>query len=148
MMNEERAADDVLAATQQWNQQIIGEFRANKGALGRSFAGAPVLLLHISGAKSGIERVNPIMDLEEIGYAYVLASKAGANTDPDWFRNLVANPDGTVEIGAQMLRATARVVPRAERDRIYAIQGWRFPCFAEYEVKASRVIPVVELVID
>jgi len=127
------------------NAKVIEEFRANQGRVGGQFEGSPVLLLHTTGAKSGLERVNPMMYLEESGRIFVFASKAGADTDPDWFRNLVATPDVHVELGAQSYDARALVLSGAQRDRIYAIQCERYPGFAQYQAETSRVIPVVEL---
>ncbi len=128
-----------------WNAQVIAEFRANAGQLGGSFAGAPVLLLHTTGAKSGEERVHPMMYLDLDGHRYVFASKAGADTNPDWYHNLVARPQVTVEAGTETYPATAAPVTGEDRDRIYAEQARRYPGFAEYQEKANRVIPVVEL---
>jgi deazaflavin-dependent oxidoreductase (nitroreductase family) len=135
-----------MSEAQNWNSKIIEEFRANQGQVGGPFAGAPVLLLHTTGARTGLERVNPMMYLEDGGRTYVFASKSGADTDPDWYHNLVANPDVTVELGAQTFAATARPVAGSERDRIYGIQAERVPGFAAYAVKTTRVIPVVEIV--
>lgn len=128
-----------------WNTKIIDEFRANEGRVGGQFEGAPVLLLHTSGARTGIERVHPMMFLDLDGHRYVFASKAGADTNPDWYRNLVAHPAVTVEAGVEEYQATAVVVPDPERGRIYQEQARRYPGFAEYQEKTSRVIPVVEL---
>jgi deazaflavin-dependent oxidoreductase (nitroreductase family) len=128
-----------------WNAKIIEEFRANEGKVGGNFEGAPILLLHTKGAKSGAERVNPMMYLDLDGKRYVFASKAGADTNPDWFRNLVANPGVDVELGTTTYTATAVPVSGGERDRIYDVQKERYPGFAEYEAKTSRIIPVVEL---
>jgi deazaflavin-dependent oxidoreductase (nitroreductase family) len=130
---------------QDWNAGIIEEFRAQEGKLGGGFSGAPVLLLHTTGARSGAERVHPMMYLEDAGHVYVFASKSGADTNPDWYHNLVAHPDVTVELGADTFRATAAPIEGAERDRLYDLQKQRYPAFAEYEAKTSRVIPVVEL---
>jgi deazaflavin-dependent oxidoreductase (nitroreductase family) len=129
-----------------WNKNVIAEFRANEGVVGGQFEGAPVLLLHTTGAKSGIERVNPMMYLVEGDKTYVFASYAGADNHPDWFHNLKANDTVTIEQGTEEFEATAVEVSRSERDRVYAIQAERFPGFAEYEKKTARVIPVVELV--
>jgi deazaflavin-dependent oxidoreductase (nitroreductase family) len=129
-----------------WNNGIITEFRANEGRVGGQFEGAPILLLHTTGAKSGAERVSPMMYLDLEGHRYVFASYAGADSDPDWYRNLSANPDVRVEVGTEVFDATATPLERSERDRVYAIQAERFPGFAEYEKKTTRVIPVVELV--
>ena len=148
MSSEETAAKSTTAATNAWNTNIIEEFRANEGKVGGPFEGAPVLLLHTKGAKSGLDRVNPMMYLKEGERVFVFASKAGADTDPDWFRNLVTNPTVSAEIDGAALTGTATPLKREERDRVYAIQAQRFPGFAEYEVKTSRVIPVVELVLS
>ena len=114
--------------------------------VGGPFEGATLLLLHTTGAKSGLERVNPMMYLEQDGRTFVFASKAGAPTHPDWYHNLVANPAVTVEIGTDTRSATAIVLDDDERASVYAVQAERFPGFAEYQSKTSRTIPVVELV--
>ena len=134
-----------MADVNDWNAQIITEFRANQGKLGGQFEGAPMLLLHTTGAKSGQQRVNPMMYLELDGRRYVFASKAGADTNPDWYHNLVASSAVTVEVGAETYEATAAALAEDERSRIYAEQASRYPGFAEYAAKTSRVIPVVEL---
>jgi deazaflavin-dependent oxidoreductase (nitroreductase family) len=131
---------------QDWNRRIIEEFRANAGKVGGQFEGAPVLLLHTIGAKTGNERVNPMMYLDLDGHRYVFASKAGADTNPDWYHNLVANSDVTVEAGTETYAATASPISGSDRDRIYAEQALRYPGFAEYQEKTVRVIPVVELI--
>lgn len=129
-----------------WNARIIAEFRANEGRVGGRFEGAPLLLLHTTGARSGAERVNPMMYLEEDGRLYVFASKAGADTHPDWYHNLVKTPAVSVELGTAAFTATAAPLGEPERARVYAEQARRYPGFAEYEAKTDRVIPVVELV--
>lgn len=129
-----------------WNRQIIEEFRANDGVVGGMFAGAPVVLLHTTGRKSGKERVNPLVALPEGDRLFVFASYGGADNDPDWFHNLVAKPAVEVEYGAERFSATATVLDRTERDVIYAKQAELRPNFAEYQEKTTRVIPVVELV--
>jgi deazaflavin-dependent oxidoreductase (nitroreductase family) len=128
-----------------FNSQIIDEFRANGGQVGGPFAGASLLLLHTTGARSGAERVNPMV-YGRAGDDYVVfASKAGAPTNPDWYHNLVAHPDVTAEIGTETVRLTARVAGREERDRIWTPWKAANPGFAEYEQKTSRQIPVVIL---
>jgi len=104
-----------------------------------------MLLLHTTGAKSGAERVNPVVYLEHDGKVYVFASKAGADNHPDWYVNLRANPVIEVELGSATLSATARILPESERALIYAEQASRMPGFEEYQNKTTRVIPVVEL---
>lgn len=129
-----------------WNTQIIEEFRANAGKVGGQFEGAPVLLLHTTGAKSGAERVNPMMYLEQDGRMFVFASKAGAPTNPDWYHNLVANPDVKVEVGSETFPSQAKSLEGDERTTIYDEQATRYSGFREYQDGTSRVIPVVELI--
>jgi len=130
-----------------FNRAIIEEFRANHGKVGGPFEGAPMVLLTTTGAKSGTTRVNPLAALpsDEDGVLYVFASKAGAPTNPDWYHNVLAHPDVEVEYGDERHAAVATPVMGAERDRLYAEQVTRMPGFADYERKASRVIPVIEL---
>jgi len=129
-----------------FNRQIIEEFRANQGKVGGQFEGAPLLLLHTTGAKSGQPRVNPMMYLDLDGHRYVFASKAGMDTNPDWYHNLTADPAVNVEVGSDTYAARAQAVTGADRDRVYGEQARRYPGFAEYQEKTTRVIPVVELV--
>lgn len=129
-----------------WNASIIAEFREHDGKVGGNFEGAPLLLLHTKGRRTGEERVNPMMYLEHDGRLFVFASKAGADTDPDWFRNLVAQPDVTAEIGTEEIELRAAPLEGDDRDRVYHEQATRYPGFQEYQDKTSRVIPVVELV--
>lgn len=128
-----------------WNNAIIEEFRANAGRVGGAFEGKPVLLLHHTGARTGQARVNPLMYRATEGGLAVFASKGGAARDPDWFRNLVANPQASVEVGARHYPVHARVAQGEERDRIFTRQKEEFPQFADYEKSTSRTIPVVVL---
>jgi deazaflavin-dependent oxidoreductase (nitroreductase family) len=128
-----------------WNEKIIAEFRANEGKVGGNFEGAPLLLLHSTGARTGKERVNPMM-CQAVGDSFaVFASKAGADTNPDWFHNLKANPEARIEVGTETLEVTARVLSAEERAPIWEEQKARYPGFADYEGKTDRVIPVVML---
>ena len=133
-----------------WNAKIVAEFRANGGRVGGPFEGAPMVLLHHRGRKSGREYVTPTMYLPhdtEPDIIYVFATKAGAPTDPDWYRNLAAAGVATIERGAETYRVTVHELTGAERDRIYAEQARRYPGFAEYERQTAgiRTIPVLEL---
>jgi deazaflavin-dependent oxidoreductase (nitroreductase family) len=128
-----------------FNTQIIDEFRNQGGELDGNFAGAPMLLLHSTGAKSGMERVNPVMYQAVADDYAVFASKAGAPTNPDWFHNLVAHPDATVEIGTETKAVRARIATGDERTRIWETQKERYPGFADYETKTDREIPVIIL---
>jgi deazaflavin-dependent oxidoreductase (nitroreductase family) len=129
-----------------FNQQVIAEFRANGGKVGGPFEGAPMILVHHRGRKSGVERVNPLVSLPlEHGWA-IFASKAGAPTNPDWYHNLMAAPRTTVEVGGDVVEVTVREAHGEERERIWARQKELNPGFADYEEKAGdRVIPVVVL---
>jgi deazaflavin-dependent oxidoreductase (nitroreductase family) len=128
-----------------WNTAIIEEFRANGGKVGGQFEGAPLLILHTTGARSGQERVNPVMYRRVGDDIAVFASKAGAPTNPDWYHNLVTNPSVRAEIGTETAGFTARVAAGDERDQIWDAQKAEFPGFADYETKTSRQIPVVIL---
>jgi deazaflavin-dependent oxidoreductase (nitroreductase family) len=129
-----------------FNRTVIEEFRANNGVVGGGFAGANVVLLTTTGAKSGNTRVNPLVALLDDGNLYVVASKGGAPTNPDWYHNLLANPEVEVEFGDERFKATAvPIVSGPERDRLYAAQVAVQPGFADYEKATTRVIPVVEL---
>jgi deazaflavin-dependent oxidoreductase (nitroreductase family) len=138
-------SETTTSAADDWNAGIIAEFRANEGIVGGPFSGAPILLLHTNGAKSGKERVNPMMFLPEGETIYVFASKAGAPSNPDWYHNLVAHPEVTVEVGTDTFDAVATPLEDDERERIYAQQAEAYPQFAEYQQKTTRVIPVVKL---
>jgi deazaflavin-dependent oxidoreductase (nitroreductase family) len=128
-----------------YNAQVIAEFRENHGKVGGSFEGAPLLLLHSTGAKSGQERVTPMMYLPDGERFLVFASKGGAPTNPDWYHNLKAHPDATIEVGDETVAVRAEELPRAERDEKYAEQAALYPGFADYEKKTDRVIPVLAL---
>lgn len=136
----------MASSTNDWNKHIIDEFRANGGQVGGDFAGAPLLLLHTVGARSGQERTNPVMyqDLGD-GRIAVFASKAGAPTNPDWYHNLVANPRVSAEIGTEKKEFRARTASPAEREPIWSRQKKAFPGFADYEANTDREIPVVVL---
>lgn len=133
-----------MADRSSWNDSIIEEFRRNGGKVA-SFAHQPLLLLHHRGAKSGVERVNPLAyQAVDHGYA-VFGSKGGAPTNPDWYHDLIANPEAAVEVGTRTLPVRARAARGPERERIWEEQKRRNPAFAGYERKTDRTIPVVIL---
>ena len=134
-----------MAEPNDYNRAIIEEFRANGGKVGGNFAGAPLLLLTTTGAKTGRRLTTPIMYLEDGGKLHVFASKAGAPTNPAWYHNLTANPTVTAEVGNETFEAKAVEVTGDERDRIYQRQAQLYPGFAEYQEKTTRQIPVVAL---
>ncbi len=128
------------------NRHVIEEFRASRGEVGGSFAGAPLLLLHTTGARSGEEWITPVMyQRVSEGRVAIFASKGGAPTHPDWYHNVVAHPEVVVEIGAQTRPARARIAPPEERAVIWSRQKEDFPNFADYEARTDREIPVVIL---
>ena len=128
-----------------FNSGIIDEFRANAGVVGGPFEGRSMLILHSTGAKSGQERVNPLV-YRPVGDTWaIFASKGGAPTNPDWFHNLVANPDATIETGTDTVNVRARVTDGDERQRIWEQQKVDMPGFADYEKGTDRIIPVVVL---
>jgi deazaflavin-dependent oxidoreductase (nitroreductase family) len=134
-----------MADREDWNRRIIEEFHANAGVVGGPFEGTPLLLLHTRGAKTGQARINPVA-YQEVGDGFaVFASKGGAPTNPDWYHNLVAHPDVTVEVGTETYDVVARVAEGDERERIWTTQKERHPGFASYEDKTERQIPVVIL---
>ena len=128
-----------------FNAQIIEEFHANEGRVGGMFEGSTLLLLHHTGAKSGKSRTNPLGYLKDQGRYVVFASKAGAPTNPDWYHNLKAHPNVTIEVGSDTIEVVANEAIGEERDRLYRTQAERVPQFAEYEKQTDRVIPVIVL---
>src|SRR5690242_12554348 len=129
-----------------WNQNIIDEFRANNGKVGGYFAGANMLLLHTTGAKTGQARTNPLVYVTDGDHLVIIASKGGADSNPDWYYNVLANPIVTVELGNEQFQAHATpVTEEPERSRLYAKMVEHRPSFAEYEQKTSRKIPAIIL---
>lgn len=138
-------AEEADTEMRDLNRGVVEEFRANQGQVGGVWEGRPLLLLTTTGARSGQRRTLPLMYLRDGERLFVFASKGGAPTHPDWFRNLLAHPDVTVEIGSQTFDAVAKPVTGAEHDRIYASWAQRYPQFREYQERTTRSIPVIEL---
>ena len=128
-----------------FNEKIIDEFRANGGKVGGPFEGAPLLLLHTTGAKTGRTRVKPLAYRREGDQLVLFGTKGGAPTNPEWYYNVQANPRVTVEVGSDRFEADATVAPPDERDRIWRLQTRDVPVFADYQQKTDRTIPVVIL---
>jgi deazaflavin-dependent oxidoreductase (nitroreductase family) len=129
----------------EFNDQIIAEFRANEGKVGGMFEGANLVLLTTTGAKSGNRTTSPVMYFEDGDRYIVIASYAGADRNPAWYHNLRANPEVTAEIGTETFEVEAEVVEGEERDKLYARMVEIAPGFAEYQAKTTRRIPVVAL---
>ncbi|MGV3491699.1 MAG: nitroreductase family deazaflavin-dependent oxidoreductase [Devosia sp.] len=134
-----------------FNAKVIADFNETAGKPGGYFANAPILLLHSIGAKSGLERTQPLMFMQDDnGPWYVFASYGGGPKDPAWFNNVVANPAFDISVGdgqtIDRVPVQARVLDGEERDSVYAEQSKRFPQFAKYKAETTRdVIPVIEL---
>ena len=134
-----------MANMNDWNRQTIEAFHANGGKVGGVWEGKPLLLLTTTGAKSGQRRTNPLAYLADGDRLLIFASKRGAPTHPDWYHNLIAHPEVTVEVGTETYEATATVLTGEERDRLYAKQAALYPQFGEYQANTTRKIPVIAL---
>ncbi len=134
-----------MADQNDYNRQLIEDFRANRGKNGGPFAGRPLLLLTTTGAKSGQRRTTPMMFIPDGDRLLVIASNVGAPAHPDWYRNLVAHPEVTVEVGTETFDATAVVTQGAERDRLWTRIVELYPFFTGHQAKTTRQIPVIAL---
>ena len=134
-----------MTSANDWNQSIIKEFRENKGIVGGPFEGMTMLLLHHKGRKTGQERVNPLVYYAEGDRCVIFASKGGAPEHPEWYRNLMANPEVSIEVGTEQFDVTATELKGEERDRIYAANAALRPAFAQYQGNTTRVIPAIAL---
>jgi len=137
-----------MPETRDWNAGVIAEFRANKGQVAAPYDDPPpMLLVHTIGARSGRERIVPMraMVSERDDALFIFASAHGSDRNPDWYHNLVAHPDITIEMGTGTIPVHATELTDADRDRIFARQAARFPTFGDYERKLKRTIPVIRL---
>ena len=134
-----------MSRTVDYNEKNIAEFRRNHGKVGGWFEGAPLLLIHTFGRRTGTHRVNPVMYLKDGECYLIFASKGGADTHPDWFLNLKAHPDIQIELGDETVNVRAEEVIGHERDTLYERQATLYPQFAEYQRKTKRIIPVIAL---
>jgi deazaflavin-dependent oxidoreductase (nitroreductase family) len=141
----ERNRVTELDGVNDWNKQIIAEFRANRGRVGGPFEGATMLLLHHVGARSGTERVTPLVYFPDGDRMVIVASAAGAPKNPDWYHNIKASPRVEVEVGTDTVAVEAQELAGVERDEKWAEITAAAPGFAEYQTKTSRVIPVIAL---
>jgi deazaflavin-dependent oxidoreductase (nitroreductase family) len=129
-----------------FNNKIIAEFRANEGRVGGPFAGAPMVLVHHLGARTGTERVAPLVYFPQPdGSMLIIASKGGAPTNPDWYHNLKANPKVDVEVDTERFGVEVSELDRAERDRLWPDLVAERPGFGDYQGKVDRIIPVLRL---
>ena len=128
-----------------FNQKIIQEFRKNQGVVGGHFEGMDLLLVHSTGAKSGQLRINPVAYIKNQDYYVIAASKGGADSHPDWFHNLAANPGVIFEVGPDTFAGTAVIAEEPERSELFGKLSAKYPMFKEYEAKTERVIPIIKL---
>jgi deazaflavin-dependent oxidoreductase (nitroreductase family) len=128
-----------------FNQQVIKEFRTNQGKVGGQMAGVPLLLLTTTGNKTGRTLTKPLAYTNDGGRIFVIASFAGSSHNPAWFCNLEANPTVTVEVGTEKFQARARITSGEERDRLFKLQADKMAIFYDYQKKTTRQIPVVVL---
>lgn len=126
-----------------WNKQVIEEFHKNHGKVGGQFEGAPILIIHSVGARTGKSRANPVMYLKEGDRYLVFPSKGGAPSNPDWYYNLKAHPDVQIEVGDDKIDVHTDEIKGPERDRLYAKQSSLYPNFAQYQANTKRIIPVM-----
>ena len=132
-----------MADMNEFNQRIITEFRANGGKVGKPFEGSPMVLLTTTGAKTGRRLTSPLVYSTDGDRTVIIASKAGADTNPNWYHNIVANPSVTLELGTDTFEATAVAAEGAERDRLYGQQAAQMAVFNDYAAKTKRMIPVI-----
>jgi deazaflavin-dependent oxidoreductase (nitroreductase family) len=135
----------MSTSPQDFNAQIIEEFHANQGRVGGMFEGATLLLLHHVGARTGKDRINPLVYDRDGDHYVIFASKGGAPTNPDWYHNLKAHPNVSIEVGTDTIDVVATEAAGEERDRLFRRQVERSPGFADYQAKTERVIPVMVL---
>ena len=133
-----------MSSNNDFNSNVVDEFRANGGKVGGYFEGRPMMILTTIGAKSGQPRVHPLVYTNSDAYV-IIASKGGGPTNPDWYHNLLANPVATVEVGSEAFQVRARLTEGTERRRLYDAQAAIMPGFAEYETKTTREIPLFVL---
>jgi deazaflavin-dependent oxidoreductase (nitroreductase family) len=128
----------------EYNAKIVAEFRANRGHVGGIWEETP-LLLHHAGAKSGASRVNPVAYLPDDRRYMIWAANGGAPTNPDWYYNLKAHPNTSIEVGSERIDVVAEEATGAERERLFATAAERYPQLDDLEGKTDRVIPVITL---
>ncbi|MGO9821742.1 MAG: nitroreductase family deazaflavin-dependent oxidoreductase [Solirubrobacteraceae bacterium] len=129
----------------EYNAKVVAEFRANEGRVGGTWEDIPLLLLHHTGAKSGVHRVNPIAYLPNDPGYLIWAANGGAPNNPDWYHNLNAHPDTQIEVGTETIDVKAEVPSGEERERLFARAAKRYPQLAEAASNTQRVIPMIIL---
>jgi deazaflavin-dependent oxidoreductase (nitroreductase family) len=131
-----------MSERQEFNKKIVEEFRANGGKVGGMFANAPMILITMKGAKTGEVRTIPLVYSKDGARLVVIASMAGAPNNPDWYHNLKAHPNVTVEVGSEKFPIKASLATGDERERLFNQQAAMLPVFNDYRKKTTRQIPV------
>ena len=134
-----------MSIISEFNQAIVEEFRANGGDVGGRFTGRNLLLVHTIGRKNGQERINPVAYVRDEERFVIIASKGGADTHPDWYYNVIAHPDVTIEVGTESFQVHASEAQEPERTRLYDKMVEMMPAFDDYRRKTKREIPVIVL---
>ena len=134
-----------MSQMDEFNKKVIEDFRANGGNVGGQFKGAPMVLLTHTGAKSGRTYTTPLVYSRDGDRVVIIASKAGSDTNPDWYHNLRAHPEVTLEIGGEKFQARAKAATGTERERLFDQQAKMMPLFDDYRKKTKREIPVMVL---
>jgi deazaflavin-dependent oxidoreductase (nitroreductase family) len=135
----------IMIDQNDYNRRLIEEFRADRSKTDRPLEGRPLLLLTTTGARSGQRRTTPMMYIPDSDRHIVIASNIGAPTHPDWFHNLVAHPEVTVEVGSETFDAAAIVLEGMPRQHLWTKIVELYPFFAEHQAKTTRQIPVIVL---
>jgi deazaflavin-dependent oxidoreductase (nitroreductase family) len=128
-----------------YNAKIIGEFRANEGRVGGMWAEIPLLVLHHTGAQSGVSRVNPVAYLPNDPGYLIWAANGGAPNNPNWYHNLKAQPNTRIEVGTETIDVVAEEAAGEERERLFTRATGHYPQLAETATKTHRVIPMIVL---
>jgi deazaflavin-dependent oxidoreductase (nitroreductase family) len=136
---------EIMTNQNDYNRQLIEEFRTNRGKADGPFASRPLLLLTTTGARSGLLRTTPMMYIPDGDRLLVIASNAGASAHPDWYRNLLAHPQVTVEVGTETFDAIAVVTEGLERQQLWSRIVESYPFFADHQAKTTRQIPIIAL---
>jgi deazaflavin-dependent oxidoreductase (nitroreductase family) len=149
-MNPQPKVDIYAAATnptaqQRYNELLIEQFRTNAGKVTGQFAGLPVLLLNTIGARTQATRTHPLVYFEDGDRYIVVASKAGASTNPAWYHNLIANPRATIELPTESFDVRATIAEGEERDDIFQKVADHFPIYDNYQQRTGRRIPIIVL---
>jgi deazaflavin-dependent oxidoreductase (nitroreductase family) len=152
MTSETNPSADAIAVAvadksgKNWNAEVIAEFRANNGEVAAPYENPPpMLLIHTIGQRTGRDHITPMRCRPDGDAWFIFASAHGSDRNPDWYHNIVAQPDVEIEVGTETVPVHATVVQGEERDRIFALHATTFPIFADYEARLARTIPVVRL---